>query len=371
MKIGLGILAVLVAAGVVTLLLAGGKPRPMIAVTVDGREVKVAPGTTSKGALATVEPSRRAGDLLDVHNKVLHAGVFPGAVTVNGKPASVETPLLAGDRVVELAGRDRTEGVRRTVVAEPAGVPSDPQFFVDKVPGRWVIVRGSVSHELVSSRFEPTGAARPQRAVALTFDDGPSPEYTPRILARLAKLHVPATFFVIGYLVAEYPELVRRELRMGMAVGNHSFNHPEVPPFDQLPLPLLRDEISLGGAELANLGLHSRLFRPPGGGTTSRLVDTAAALGQRVVLWSVDPTDWTPGITPKQIAQRVLAGIRPGAIVDLHDGEAIARPRWRRCRRSCTAFAPVGSVSSHSSPAPARSPRRAHRTARRSSSPAA
>ena len=194
----------------------------------------------------------------------------------------------------------------------PGGVPANPQFFVDRVPGRWVVERGAVSHELVSSRFEPTGPARPQRAVALTFDDGPSPEYTPRILARLAKLHVPATFFVIGYLVAEYPSLVRREARMGMVVGNHSYNHPEVPPFDQLPLPLLRDEISLGDDALAALGLRTRLFRPPGGGTASRLVDTAAALDQRVVLWSVDPTDWEPGITAKEIARRVLANVRPG-----------------------------------------------------------
>ena len=94
---------------------------------------------------------------------------------------------------------------------------------------------------------------------------------------------------------------------MGMVVGNHSYNHPEVPPFDQLPLPLLRDEISLGDDALARLGLQTRLFRPPGGGTASRLVDTAAALGQRVVLWSVDPTDWEPGITAKEIARRVLA----------------------------------------------------------------
>ena len=58
----------------------------------------------------------------------------------------------------------------------------------------------------------------------------------------------------------------------------------------------------------------------PAAAPQSRLVDTAAALGQRVVLWSVDPTDWEPGITAKEIARRVLAGIRPGAIVDLHDG---------------------------------------------------
>ena len=107
---------------------------------------------------------------------------------------------------------------------------------------------------------------------------------------------------------------------MGMAVGNHSYNHPDVPPFEQLPLPLIRDEIALGDQVLARLGIRTRLFRPPGGGTSAQVVRVAAALGQRVVLWSVDPTDWRPGITAKAIARRVLAAVRPGSIVELHDG---------------------------------------------------
>ncbi len=322
-RVGIGVAIVAVLAGgvvVVSLLRSGGGHRHTVTVTVDGRPVQIVPGATVGTVAARVGSQPPAGNLLDVNGKVLRAAAFPGAFTVNGRPATMSRRLVADDRIAELAGRDRRETVRRSVVPVPGGVPANPQFFVDRVPGRWVVDRGAVSHELVSSRFEPTGPARPQRAVALTFDDGPSPEYTPRILARLARLHVPATFFVIGYLVAEYPSLVRREARMGMVVGNHSYNHPEVPPFDQLPLPLLRDEISLGGDALAALGLRTRLFRPPGGGTASRLVDTAAALDQRVVLWSVDPTDWEPGITAKEIARRVLANVRPGAIVDLHDG---------------------------------------------------
>ena len=182
-----------------------------------------------------------------------------------------------------------------------------------------MIVRGAVSHELVSSRFRPTGAAKPEQAVALTFDDGPSPVYTPRILARLAKLHVHATFFVIGYLAEAYPDLVRREARMGMAVGNHTYNHPEVPPFDSLPAPLLRDEIALGDQILGRLGIRTQLFRPPGGSSSPRVVRIAAARGQRVVLWSVDPTDWQSGVSAKAIARRVLSAVRPGSIVELHD----------------------------------------------------
>jgi peptidoglycan/xylan/chitin deacetylase (PgdA/CDA1 family) len=310
---------VLVGAVVAVLLLTGGKSQKRITVTVAGRPVHVLPGTSVGAVADTAGLSPPAGDLRDVRGKVLRRAVFPGTFLVNGRPATRHTPLAPGDRVTATGGRDRTEPLRRTLVPDPRGVPSDPQFAVDRVPGTWVNVRGAFSHELVSSTFRPHGTKRVERAVALTFDDGPSPQYTPSILARLAKLHVHATFFVIGYLAAEYPGLVRREKRMGMAVGNHSYNHPEVPPFDQLPLPLVRDEIALADQVLAGIGVQTQLFRPPGGGTSARLVRAAAALGQRVVLWNVDPTDWVPGTTAKEIAQRVLSAVRPGSIVDLHD----------------------------------------------------
>jgi peptidoglycan/xylan/chitin deacetylase (PgdA/CDA1 family) len=125
---------------------------------------------------------------------------------------------------------------------------------------------------------------------------------------------------VIGYLAEENPDLVRQELRLGMTVGNHSYNHPEVPPFAQLPPQLLRDEMALGEQVLSRLGTQPRLFRPPGGSTSPRLVHAAAALGQRVVLWSVDPADWISGSSARKIIKRVLAAVRPGSIVILHDG---------------------------------------------------
>src|SRR2546427_13144536 len=105
-----------------------------------------------------------------------------------------------------------------------------------------------------------------------------------------------------------------------MAVGSHSSNHPEVPPFGQLPPQLLTDEIALGEQVLSRLGAQPRLFRPPGGSSSPRLVGATAALGQRVVLWSVDPADWSPGICAKEIAKRVLSAARPGSIWILHDG---------------------------------------------------
>jgi peptidoglycan-N-acetylglucosamine deacetylase len=314
---------VLATAVVATLLvrgLVGGGERPSLTVTVAGRSAHVVAGTTLAEAAARLGLQPRTGDVVDVNGKVLRAGAVAGGFLVNGRPASAGTLLRSGDRITVVDGHDRPEPLVRRSVRVSGGTASDPQFTISRTPGEQVIVSGALSHELVSVRFRPSGPARVERAVALTFDDGPSPQYTPRILTALTKLRVHATFFVIGYLAEANPDLVRQELRLGMTVGNHSYNHPEVPPFAQLPPQLLTDEIALGEQVLSRLGAQPRLFRPPGGSTSPRLVHAAAALGQRVVLWSVDPADWSPGSSAKKITKRVLAAVRPGSIVILHDG---------------------------------------------------
>jgi peptidoglycan/xylan/chitin deacetylase (PgdA/CDA1 family)/sulfur carrier protein ThiS len=314
---------VIIAAVAVTLLargLVGGGERGSLAVTVAGRSVRVVEGTTVGRAAARLGLHPHAGDVVDVNGKVLSAGAVPGILLVDGRAASAGMRLRSGDRITVVDGHDRREPLGRRVVRVAGGMASDPQFTVSRTPGEQVIVSGALSHELVSVRFRPSGAARVARAVALTFDDGPSPQYTPRILATLTKLRVRATFFVIGYLAEANPDLVRQELRLGMTVGNHSYNHPEVPPFAQLPPQLLSDEIALGEQVLSRLGTQPHLFRPPGGSSSQRVVRAAAALGQRVVLWSVDPADWNSGSSAKEITKRVLSAVRPGSIVILHDG---------------------------------------------------
>jgi peptidoglycan/xylan/chitin deacetylase (PgdA/CDA1 family) len=321
LKVEVAIVVVVAAVGVlVAERLIRGEGSSSLRVMVAGRSVDVTAGTTLAAVAVRFGLHPRAGDLLDVDGKVLRAGVVPGRLLVDGRVAPAGLRLRNGDRVAAVVGKDRREPLVRRVVRVRSGLPSDPQFTVSRTPGEQVIVSGALSHELVSAQFQASGAARAERAVALTFDDGPSPQYTPRVLTTLTRLHVHATFFVVGYLAAAYPQLVRREQRLGMTVGNHSYNHPEVPPFDQLPPPLLRDEIALGGKILSRLGVLPRLFRPPGGSSSPALVRAAAALGQRVVLWSVDPADWTAGSTAKEIARRVLSSVRPGSIVILHDG---------------------------------------------------
>jgi peptidoglycan-N-acetylglucosamine deacetylase len=154
--------------------------------------------------------------------------------------------------------------------------------------------------------------------VALTFDDGPWPHTTAQILAILVQHQAPATFFTVGRQVERYPELVRQELAAGMAFGSHSYGHPQ--PFDRLPAARIRDELTRGRRTLGPLGVHPVGFRPPGGAASATILATAQRLGDRTVLWSVDPADWQPGVSSDQLVWRVLAGVRPGVIVLLHDG---------------------------------------------------
>jgi peptidoglycan/xylan/chitin deacetylase (PgdA/CDA1 family) len=291
-----------------------------VTLQIGKRSVRVAAGATLGGAIDTFALAPRAGRLLDVNGRVIRRNAFPGSIHVDGRPAAAASVLRDGDRISVVDGRDRTEQLSHTIVRLRNGIPGDPQLTIARAPGEELIVRGALSHELVSTRFRALGTARPGRAVALTFDDGPSPVYTPRILRTLERLHAHATFFVIGYLAQAYPAIVREEQRLEMAVGNHTYNHPEVPPFAQLPRVLIRDEISLTASVLARLGVHTDLFRPPAGSTSPAVEHVASTLDERVVLWSVDPADWAPGSTGAEIAARVLSAVHPGSIVVLHDG---------------------------------------------------
>ena len=155
------------------------------------------------------------------------------------------------------------------------------------------------------------------KTVFLTFDDGPHPVHTPEVLEVLRRHGAHATFFQIGEEVARYPELTRRVVAEGHAVGNHSWSHRDLSS-------LGRDEGSVE-LETANvvladvLGQPPVLFRPPFGrlGPTTR--SDAAAAGLETVVWDVDPLDWgCPG--EDAIVSRVLAGVEDRTIVLLHDG---------------------------------------------------
>lgn len=288
----------------------------VIRVAVEGRSLPVPAGLTVAQGLRRLEVQPAAGDLLAVDHTVLRNDAYPPTVLVNGRPAASERRLHGGDRVTVEPGRDRIEPATRIVRKLPADRPGNPVRWLATGPAKAVLVRGRLSGRVAPVAFR--SAASAPLPVALTFDDGPWPHTTAQILAILRQRRAPASFFVVGRQVQRYPELVRRELAAGMAVGTHSYSHPQ--PFDRLPVARLREEITRGRATLEPLGVRPVGFRPPGGAASATVVAAAERLGYRTVLWTLDPIDWRPGVTPEQIVGRVLAGARPGTIVLLHDG---------------------------------------------------
>src|SRR5262245_49583454 len=178
-----------------------------IAVQVAGIDEKVDEGTTLAEAAEKFGIEPAAGDLLDVQRGVLRSDAFPGRLLLNGhsRPGLIE--LAEGDRIGSVDGTDRVEPSTSFFEPVPGGMPSNPQFSLERTPGRQEFARGDMSGKVALVRFDPTGPAKMPKAVALTFDDGPS-VYTPRMLATLKRLRARATFFVVGNVVERYPNLV-------------------------------------------------------------------------------------------------------------------------------------------------------------------
>ncbi len=153
------------------------------------------------------------------------------------------------------------------------------------------------------------------KLVALTFDDGPDDLYTPQVLDILRDKGVPATFFVIGNRVAEFPEMARRIVEEGHVIGNHTYSHPEL---TKAAGGKLLKELSSTDRELETVGLGpTRYFRPPYGAASPSLVEESANLGYRVAMWSVDSLDWR-GLSKSEVKNNVLAQVTPGSVILLH-----------------------------------------------------
>jgi peptidoglycan/xylan/chitin deacetylase (PgdA/CDA1 family) len=158
--------------------------------------------------------------------------------------------------------------------------------------------------------------SRRRREVALTFDDGPS-QFTPRLVKELHRRHAPATFFPVGQPIDAYPRNLRLEHHRGFPVGDHTMTHPLLA---RLPRATQAAQLDDQARLLVRAGIpYPRLFRPPYGSFDA---DTLGLIGERrmlMVLWSVNPEDYyRPGT--QAIVTRVLAAVRPGSIVLMHDG---------------------------------------------------
>lgn len=191
------------------------------------------------------------------------------------------------------------------------------------VVGGTVVVAGVAAHGAFYRNSFVFGRALgrlPTRnqVVALTFDDGPNPEATPRILDALGEAGVHATFFVLGRHAERWPALVRRVRDEGHALGNHGYFHRKL----HFKTPrYVREDLGRGSDAIADAcGMRPALFRAPHGFRSPWVNGIAASLGERVIGWSLGVWDSDrPGADV--IAQRTVVGARPGSILLLHDGD--------------------------------------------------
>ncbi|HZV25665.1 MAG TPA: polysaccharide deacetylase family protein [Acidothermaceae bacterium] len=162
-------------------------------------------------------------------------------------------------------------------------------------------------------------SARP-KLIALTFDDGPYPIFTPMLLDVLTQLHVPATFFLIGRDAQEWPELAHRIEARGNEVADHTYSHPNL---DQESAGEVRHEVIEGRNVLWSLTHDSAvrtMMRPPHGRYTERTLQVVQSLGYDVVLWTDDGGDWRT-VTVAQLQRHLLDHATAPEIVLLHSGK--------------------------------------------------
>ena len=161
----------------------------------------------------------------------------------------------------------------------------------------------------ILQRLYPCGKCRVGEAVYLTFDDGPIPEVTPKVLAILDKYGVKATFFMVGENIDKHPEVFEQVVQAGHAIGNHTYNHMKgwkVSTAEYL-------------ANVQKFPKETKLFRPPYGRTWVWQRCAVKRLGYEIYLWDVLTRDYNPRRTPEAMLRQIQRCTRPGSIINFHD----------------------------------------------------
>ncbi|MGH7910336.1 MAG: polysaccharide deacetylase family protein [Candidatus Dormibacteraceae bacterium] len=319
---------------------------PDARLSVGGKTLHVvAKGSVSvAGLLAEHHLSIPKGRLLAVVSRhvLQRSTTVAPKVTVDGRPASLETYVSPGDRVRVVAGVGQ-EPVRMEYVAASSPFtagsvvqPIDPQappgteagwpdvlhrlWSLGRLPAR-LVMAGSVSGEQAADLGDVPAvpaAAETRPEIALTFDDGPQPTWTPQVLQILQEEGIHATFCLIGDNVINYPGLVKEEVAQGNTVCDHTMDHDE-----HLNLRSASDVQSEIGGALSLItqagGVRPAFYRPPGGTLDTTIIDTARSAGMHVLFWTIDTSDY---LRPPSsyLLQEVLTQVQPGDIVLFHDG---------------------------------------------------
>lgn len=156
-----------------------------------------------------------------------------------------------------------------------------------------------------------------RKTIWLTFDDGPDPDYTPRVLQVLAEHHVTASFFLVAQKAERHPELVATILNAGHSIGLHTYYHRHA----YLMMASISRETMYRAQEVLEqlAGRPLNLFRPPWGAMNLFQYRAAKRLGLQIVLWSANAQDWKLGTGKEGIIRRLQQRVSDGAVIVLHD----------------------------------------------------
>lgn len=156
-----------------------------------------------------------------------------------------------------------------------------------------------------------------EKVMALSFDAAWGADFTDDLLAILAKHNVRATFFLVGFWVEKYPGVARQIAEAGHEIGNHSATHPHMPALsvEQITFEVSRTHDLIK----ETTGQTARLFRPPFGEYSNRVIETLYSLGYHTIQWSIDSLDWQQNMTRDGIIKRVTSRAHPGGIVLFHN----------------------------------------------------
>ena len=262
--------------------------------------------------------------------------------------AALLTVGLAGRAAADTTSASKQPAVTRSTPAaspSPSASPSPPPSpsSPSHSPSSSPPAKPSPSHSsapphssVKPPKAVPTGAKRPigpagslmvtgSKAVALTFDDGPDPAQTPRILKLLAAQHVHATFCLVGQNVRRHPEMVRQIVAGGHTLCDHTWSH-SLKIGKQTPAKIRADLQRTNDAiRKAAPGAKIKYFRAPGGNFTPALVKVAKQMGMTSIYWKVDPRDWDHPEGESDAAHRakvirvVERHTHPGSIILSHD----------------------------------------------------
>ncbi len=172
--------------------------------------------------------------------------------------------------------------------------------------------KSEIENCLNSSKKAYQNSAAP--TIALTFDDGPDAQYTEQLLKILEQNDAKATFFVVGSNVERHPEIVKKTLRQGHEIANHTYSHANL---TKLNVDEINDQVNRTNKLIkeATDGYQPKLVRPPGGAVNAKVIQT---IEEPLILWTIDTNDWKTH-NARQTINTVLTGVTDGAIVLMHD----------------------------------------------------